>query len=80
MAVLAKKLTRERVSVTIKADGLTVTVSDEDGAQEYELSTGLFSGIVVEESRWDLLSTKVTPSSPLPPLLYCICTAPLDGL
>ena len=59
VAVLAKKLARERVSVTVEAGSLTVRVLDEGGAQEYELSTRLYSDVVVEDSSWDLFSTKV---------------------
>ena len=59
VAVLAKKLTRERVSVSIEADQLTVVVRDEAGAEEYQLATPLYSRVLVEECRWELLSTKV---------------------
>lgn len=59
VAVLAKKLTKERVSVSIEAEALTVVVRDEAGQEEYRLATPLFSRVLVEGCRWELLSTKV---------------------
>lgn len=59
VAVLAKKLTQERVSVSIEADALTVVVWDEAGQEEYRLDTPLYSRVITEGSRWELLSTKV---------------------
>ena len=57
--MLAKKLTPERVTVSIEEGKLTVTIRDEAGQQEYDLSTQLYGAIDVAESRWELLSTKV---------------------
>ena len=62
VAVLAKKLTSERVSVTIEEGKLSVIIRDETGQQEYDLTTQLYGPIVTAESRWELLSTKVSPA------------------
>ncbi len=58
--MLAKKLTPERVSVTIEEGKLSVIIRDETGQQEYDLTTQLYGPIVTSESRWELLSTKVS--------------------
>ena len=57
--MLAKKLTPERVTVNIEEGKLTVVIRDEAGQHEYDLSTQLYGAIVVADSRWELLSTKV---------------------
>ncbi len=64
VAVLAKKLTPERVTVNIEEGKLTVVIRDEDGQHEYDLSTQLYGAIVIADSRWELLSTKVNHSAP----------------
>ncbi len=63
--MLAKKLTPERVSVTIEEGKLSVIIRDDTGQQEYDLTTQLYGPIVTAESRWELLSTKVSPT--------CVC-------
>ena len=58
--MLAKKLKPESVSVTIEEGKLSVIIRDETGQQEYDLTTQLYGPIVAAESRWELLSTKVS--------------------
>ena len=59
--MLAKKLTPERVSVTIEEGKVSVIIRDETRQQEYDLTTQLYGPIITAESRWELLSTKVSP-------------------
>lgn len=57
--IFAKKLTKERVSITIGKQQLDVIIRDEQGEQEYEMSVKLYAEVNPEESRWEILSTKI---------------------
>eukprot|EP01026_Neomeris_dumetosa_P043447 TRINITY_DN3642_c0_g1_i5.p1 TRINITY_DN3642_c0_g1~~TRINITY_DN3642_c0_g1_i5.p1 ORF type:complete len:311 (+),score=77.59 TRINITY_DN3642_c0_g1_i5:106-1038(+) len=57
--VFAKKLTQERLKIEFSEQSLTVKINSPEGDPEYELILDLFAPIIPEESKFEILRTKV---------------------
>eukprot|EP01024_Parvocaulis_polyphysoides_P064898 TRINITY_DN7556_c1_g2_i2.p1 TRINITY_DN7556_c1_g2~~TRINITY_DN7556_c1_g2_i2.p1 ORF type:complete len:317 (-),score=82.44 TRINITY_DN7556_c1_g2_i2:92-1042(-) len=57
--IFAKKLTQERLKINFSEKQVSVTINSLEGEPEFELNLDLYSEIVPEESKYEILRTKV---------------------
>lgn len=57
--VFAKKMPPERVSVEIEEEKVVVRTKDEEGVEDYTLDLALFEKVVVDQCKYEVLSTKI---------------------